>query len=176
MEVTSCLVKKSIIHQWCWFLSLCLWSVLWCLWFICQCQEDKLPVMSCMVVNQTSCLVVIDNRDLIQQDGLKTQDSRMMKKCITRLCIPGLAQHFFHHSAIPSLPVVLLHKVPCDYLVVYLFVCFPLEYAQVQQYFHLWLPHARGRCWCCAGNGFHFSWWLGVLQNWWLTVTIIIIK
>ena len=60
--------------------------------------------------------------------------------------MPGLARYFFHHSAIPSLPAVVLHNVPYDYAVVYLFVFFTLEYAQVQQYFHLWLPHARGRC------------------------------
>ena len=33
------------------------------------------------------------NSDLPQQDGWKTQDGRMTKKCHARLCIPGLA-HF----------------------------------------------------------------------------------
>ena len=36
-----------------------------------------------------------DNRDLTQQDGWKTQDGRMTKKCCARLCIPGLARHFY---------------------------------------------------------------------------------
>ena len=35
------------------------------------------------------------NRDLTQQDGAKTQDGRMTKKCGARLCIPGLARHFY---------------------------------------------------------------------------------
>ena len=46
------------------------------------------------------------NRELTQQDGCKTQDGRMTKKCGVRLCIPGLARHSFRHSA------VLLRKVP----------------------------------------------------------------
>ena len=35
------------------------------------------------------------NRELTQQGGWKTQDGRMTKKCGARLCIPGLARHFF---------------------------------------------------------------------------------
>ena len=37
----------------------------------------------------------LDNRDLTQQDGWKTKDGRMMKKCSARLCIPGVGRHFF---------------------------------------------------------------------------------
>ena len=47
-----------------------------------------------------------NNRELTQQDGSKTQDGRMTKKCGARLCIPGLARNFFRHSA------VLLRKLP----------------------------------------------------------------
>ena len=36
-----------------------------------------------------------DIRDLTQRDGWKTQDGRMTKKCCARLCIPGLARHFY---------------------------------------------------------------------------------
>ena len=36
----------------------------------------------------------------------------MTKKCGARLCIPGLARHFFRHSAVLSLTAVLLRKVP----------------------------------------------------------------
>ena len=35
------------------------------------------------------------NRDLTQRDGWKTRDGRMTKKCCARLCIPGLARHFY---------------------------------------------------------------------------------
>ena len=34
-------------------------------------------------------------RELMQQDSGKTQDGRMTKKCGARLCIPGLARHFY---------------------------------------------------------------------------------
>ena len=50
------------------------------------------------------------NRDLMQQDGWKTQDSRRKKKCWARLCIPGLARHFFVILLL-SLPAILLRKV-----------------------------------------------------------------
>ena len=46
------------------------------------------------------------------QNGCKTQDGRMTKKCGARLCIPVLARHFFRHSAVLSLTAVLLRKVP----------------------------------------------------------------
>ena len=35
------------------------------------------------------------NRELTQQNGWKTQDGRMTKKCGARLCIPGLTRHVF---------------------------------------------------------------------------------
>ena len=53
-----------------------------------------------------------NNRELTQQDGSKTQDGRMTKKCGARLCIPGLARNFFRHSAVLSLTAVLLRKLP----------------------------------------------------------------
>ena len=37
----------------------------------------------------------VSNRELTQQDGGKTQDGRMTKKCAARLCISGLARHFY---------------------------------------------------------------------------------
>ena len=51
-------------------------------------------------INFLSCSFSLANAikeiiDLTQQDGLKTQDGRMGKKCRVRLCIPGLARHFF---------------------------------------------------------------------------------
>ena len=46
------------------------------------------------------------------QDGWKTQDCRMTKKCSATLRIPGLARHFFRYSAVLSLPAVLLRKFP----------------------------------------------------------------
>ena len=46
------------------------------------------------------------NKELVQQDRWKTQDSRMMKKCGTRLCIPNL------HSAVLIVRAILLHKLP----------------------------------------------------------------
>ena len=36
----------------------------------------------------------------------------MTKHLGARLCIPGLARHFFRHSAVLSLTAVLLRKVP----------------------------------------------------------------
>ena len=36
----------------------------------------------------------------------------MTKKCGARLCIPGLARHFFRHFAVLSLTAVPLRKVP----------------------------------------------------------------
>ena len=44
-----------------------------------------------------------DNRELTQKDGWKTQDGRMTKKCRVR---------FLRHSAVLSLPAVLLRKFP----------------------------------------------------------------
>ena len=43
-----------------------------------------------------------NNRDLTQQDGWKTQDGRMTKKRGARLCIPGLARHFFSSFCRPE--------------------------------------------------------------------------
>ena len=34
-------------------------------------------------------------RHLTQQDGWKTEDGRMRKKCCARQCIPGATRHFF---------------------------------------------------------------------------------
>ena len=53
-------------------------------------------------------MTITNNWNLMQQDGWKTQDGRMMKKCCPRLCIPAT---FFRHSAVLSLPAVLLRKV-----------------------------------------------------------------
>ena len=50
---------------------------------------------------------VVDNRDLTQQDGWKTQDDRMTKKSRARLCIPGLEPVLSRLS----LPAVLLRQV-----------------------------------------------------------------
>ena len=36
-----------------------------------------------------------NNRELTQQDGWKTQDCRLTKKCGARLCIPNLTRHLF---------------------------------------------------------------------------------
>ena len=44
----------------------------------------------------------------MQQESLKTQVKRMTKKCRARLCILGL----FCHSAVLSLPALMLCKVP----------------------------------------------------------------
>ena len=52
------------------------------------------------------CFYVV-NSDLMQQDGCKTQDSRMTYK------MRSLAPHFFvRHSAVLSLTAVLLRKLP----------------------------------------------------------------
>ena len=50
-------------------------------------------------------------QDLTQKDGWKTQDGRMTKKYHARLCTPCLARNCFRHSAVLSLPAVLLRKV-----------------------------------------------------------------
>ena len=47
-------------------------------------------------------------RDLTQQGGWKTKDGRMTKKCCTR----PVSCNIFCYSSIPSLPAVLLFKVP----------------------------------------------------------------
>ena len=39
--------------------------------------------------------ISIITRELTQQDGWKTQDGRMTKKCGARLCIPNLTGHLF---------------------------------------------------------------------------------
>ena len=48
-------------------------------------------------------------RDLTQQDGWKTQDDRMTKKCQVTMGMHSLAQHLFF--IVLSLPAVLLRKV-----------------------------------------------------------------
>ena len=40
-------------------------------------------------------VIIWVNRDLTQQDGWKTQEGGMTKKCRARLCIPNLTRHFF---------------------------------------------------------------------------------
>ena len=50
------------------------------------------------------------NRDLTQLDGWKTKDGRMMKKHRGRPGMHSLAT-FFRHSAVLSLPAVLLREV-----------------------------------------------------------------
>ena len=40
-------------------------------------------------------LTIEDIREITQQDGGKTQDGRMTKKCGARLCSPGVARHFY---------------------------------------------------------------------------------
>lgn len=47
-------------------------------------------------------------RDLTQQGGWKTKDGRMTKKC----CIRPVSCNIFCYSSVPSLPAVLLLKVP----------------------------------------------------------------
>ena len=51
------------------------------------------------------------NSELTQQDGWNTQDSRMTKNC----CVNWNAQSrttYFRHSAVLSLPAVLLRTLP----------------------------------------------------------------
>ena len=45
----------------------------------------------------------------MQQDGSNNQEGRMMKQCCIRLGMHSLVPHF-HHSAVLSLPAVLLHS------------------------------------------------------------------
>ena len=40
---------------------------------------------------QIAVMHTVDKRELTQQDGWKSQDGRMTKKCCARLCIPSLA-------------------------------------------------------------------------------------
>ena len=40
----------------------------------------------------------------------------MTNKCLARLCIPGLARHFFRQSAVLSLPAVLLREVSISFV------------------------------------------------------------
>ena len=56
-------------------------------------SRKKCHVSGCR--RQAGDVCCLTNRDLTQQDGWKTQDGRMTKKCCARLCIPGLARHFY---------------------------------------------------------------------------------
>lgn len=47
----------------------------------------------------------------MQDDGWKTQDSTIAKKCRASLCNPCLARYFFRHSAILSFKAVLSRYV-----------------------------------------------------------------
>ena len=53
-----------------------------------------------------------DIRELMQQDGWKTQDGRMTKKVSRKIGNAQSRPTFFHHSAVLSVPAVLLHKLP----------------------------------------------------------------
>ena len=51
------------------------------------------------------------NRDLTRQDGWRTQDGRMTKKCFSSNGNAQSRAKLFGHSAVLSLPAVLLRKV-----------------------------------------------------------------
>ena len=51
-------------------------------------------------------------RDLTQQDGWKTQDGRMTYKNVAQDRECTVSRNIFRHSAVLSLPAVLLRKVP----------------------------------------------------------------
>ena len=53
------------------------------------------PTLSDKCVGSFTSHRIINIRKLTQQDGWKTQDGRMTKKCRARLCIPNLTRDFF---------------------------------------------------------------------------------
>ena len=53
-----------------------------------------------------------NNRVLAQQDGWETQDGRMTKKMSRKIGKVEFRATFFRHSAVLSLPAVLLPKLP----------------------------------------------------------------
>ena len=54
----------------------------------------------------------------MQPDGWKTQEGKMTKKCGARLYIPNLESYAisFRHSAVLTVPPVLLHELPNEEL------------------------------------------------------------
>ena len=56
-------------------------------------EENKVPIFS--RIKLVLGFVLFSNRELTQQDGWKTREGRMMKKCNAILCIPNLTPCFF---------------------------------------------------------------------------------
>ena len=75
-------------------------------------QEDKYrrPTALEMYTDLYQCSLFHNIRELRQQDGWKTQDGRMTKKCRAKLYLPNSYATFFRHSAVLSRPTILLRK------------------------------------------------------------------